>query len=144
MVGHPFQNYDAFLPRIIVYNRYVWAFIPYTTIYIVYIRVFNTRIGAKSNARLYALLKTRIYAYLSKPTYTRAKMCIHPFQLRLLPWTMFHSLQCTMVNPFVAGSSVLFKFIEIWRPFVRRRTRGFLSHMAAKILKHERAEEFYF
>ena len=46
----------AFLPRIIVYNRYVWAFIPYTTIYIAYIRVFNTRICAKSNARLYALL----------------------------------------------------------------------------------------
>ena len=67
----------AFLPRIIVYNRYVWAFIPYTTIYIAYIRVFNTRICAKSNARLYALLKTRIYAYLSKPTYTRAKMCIY-------------------------------------------------------------------
>ena len=81
MVGHPFQNYDivyaGFLPRIIVYNRYVWAFIPYTTIYIAYIRVFNTRICAKSNARLYALLKTRIYAYLSKPTYTRAKMCIY-------------------------------------------------------------------
>ena len=67
----------AFLPRIIVYNRYVWAFIPYTTIYIAYIRVFNARICAKSNARLYALLKTRIYAYLSKPTYTRAKMCIY-------------------------------------------------------------------
>ena len=67
----------AFLPRIIIYNRYVWAFIPYTTIYIVYIRVFNTHICAKSNARLYALLKTRICAYLSKPTYTRAKMCIY-------------------------------------------------------------------
>ena len=38
---------------------------------------------------------------------------IHLFQLRLLPWTMFHSLQCTMVNPFVAGSLVLFTFIEI-------------------------------
>ena len=47
----------AFLPRIIVYNRYVWGFIPYTTIYIAYIRVFNTRICAKSNALLYALLK---------------------------------------------------------------------------------------
>ena len=41
------------------------------------------------------------------------KLRIHLFQLRLLPWTMFHSLQCTMVNPFVAGSLVLFKFIEI-------------------------------
>ena len=67
----------AFLPRIIVYKRYVWAFIPYTTIYIAYIRVLNTRICAKSNARLYALLKTRIYAYLSRPMYTRAKMCIY-------------------------------------------------------------------
>ena len=38
---------------------------------------------------------------------------IHLFQLRLLPWTMFHSLQCTMVNPFVAGSLILFTFIEI-------------------------------
>ena len=27
---------------------------------------------------------------------------------------------------------------------MRRRTRGLLSQMAAKILKHERAEEFYF
>ena len=73
----------AFLPRIIVYNRYVWAFIPYTStrtqpfisrIY-AYIRVFNTRICAKSNARLYVVLKTvySVYAYLSKPTYTRAK-----------------------------------------------------------------------
>ena len=75
----------AFLPRIIVYNRYVWAFIPYTTIYIAYIRVFNTRICAKSNARLYALLKTRIYAYLSRPTYTRAKMCIYA-GFRNQPW----------------------------------------------------------
>ena len=38
---------------------------------------------------------------------------IHLFKLRLLLWTMFHSLQCTMVNPFVAGSSVLFTFIDI-------------------------------
>ena len=42
-----------------------------------------------------------------------AQRWIHLFQLRLLPWTMFHSLQCTMVNPFVAGSLVLFTFIEI-------------------------------
>ena len=39
--------------------------------------------------------------------------CIHLFQLRLLPWNMFHSLQCTMVNPFVAGSLVLLTFIDI-------------------------------
>ena len=38
---------------------------------------------------------------------------IHLFQLKLLPWTKFHSLHCTMVNPFVAGSLVLFTFIEI-------------------------------
>ena len=38
---------------------------------------------------------------------------IHLFQLMLLRWTMFHSLQCTMVNPVVAGSLVLFMFIEI-------------------------------
>ena len=38
---------------------------------------------------------------------------IHLFHSRLLPWTMFHSLQCTMVNRFVAGSLVLFTFIEI-------------------------------
>ena len=37
---------------------------------------------------------------------------IHLFQLRF-PWTMFHSLRCIMVNPFVAGSSVLFTFIKI-------------------------------
>ena len=41
------------------------------------------------------------------------RVYIHLFQLRLLPWTMFHSLQCTMVNPFVAGSLILFTFIEI-------------------------------
>ena len=28
---------------------------------------------------------------------------IHLFQLRLLPWTMFHSLHCTMVNQFCSG-----------------------------------------
>lgn len=28
-------------------------------------------------------------------------------------WSMFYRLQCTMGNPFVAGSSVLFAFIEI-------------------------------
>ena len=38
---------------------------------------------------------------------------IHLFQLTLLPWTMFHSLQCPMVNPFVVGSLVLFTFIEM-------------------------------
>ena len=38
---------------------------------------------------------------------------IHLFQLRMLPWTMFQSLHCTMVNPFVAGSLILFTFIEI-------------------------------
>ena len=43
----------------------------------------------------------------------KQRVRIHLFQLRLLPWTMFHNLQCTMVNPFEAGSSVLFKFIEI-------------------------------
>ena len=50
----------AFVPRIIVSNRYVWAFIPYTTIYIAYVRVFNTRICAKSNARLYVYTSIRL------------------------------------------------------------------------------------
>ena len=43
---------------------------------------------------------------------------IHLFQLRLLAWTMFHGLQCTMVNHFVAGSSVLFMFIEIMETII--------------------------
>ena len=90
MVGHPFQNYDivyvGFFAAYNRFNRYVWAFIPYTTIYIAYIRVFNTRICAKSNARLYALLKTRIYAYLSKPTYMRAKMCIYAREVQNQTW----------------------------------------------------------
>ena len=35
-------------------------------------------------------------------------------------WFMFHSLQCTMVNPFVAGSSVLFTFIEIMETILKK------------------------
>ena len=38
---------------------------------------------------------------------------IHLFQLRLLPWTMFHSLQCTMVKTLIAGSLVLLTFIAV-------------------------------
>ena len=46
-----------------------------------------------------------------------------------------------MVNPFVAGSLVLCTFIEIMEPFVNRRPRELSSQMAAKILKHKRAEK---
>ena len=49
-----------------------------------------------------------------------------------------------MVNPFVAGSLTLFTFIEIMETFVKRRSRELSSPMAAKILKHERAENFHF
>ena len=51
-----------------------------------------------------------------------------------------------MVNPFVAESLVLFTFIEIMEitNFVKRRSRQLSSKMAAKILKHERAEKFHF
>ena len=38
---------------------------------------------------------------------------------------------------------MLFTFIEIMRPFVKRRSREFSSQMAAKILKHEQAEKFH-
>ena len=67
----------AFLPRIIVYNRYVWAFIPYTTIYIAYIRVFNTRICAKSNARLYAVLKAVYMRTCQSPRIRVQKVCVY-------------------------------------------------------------------
>ena len=67
---------------------------------------------------------------------------------------MFHSLQCTMVNPSVAGSSLLLTFIEImeailkkkcWKDLItmRRRSRELSTQMAAIIVKHERAEEFH-
>ena len=64
-----------------------------------------------------------------------------------------------MVNPFVAGSLVLFTFIEMgkglkkfirlvkinsrFKSNVKRRLREFSTQMAAKILKHERAEKFH-
>ena len=32
------------------------------------------------------------------PLYKYKHVNIHLFQLRLLPWTMFHSLHCTMIN----------------------------------------------
>ena len=54
---------------------------------------------------------------------------VHLFQLRLLPWTMFHSLQCTMVNPFVAGSLILFTFIEIMETICKKAfKRAFKSN----------------
>ena len=69
---------------------------------------------------------------------------------------MFHSLQCTMVNSSrsVAGSSLLFTFIEImeaifkkncWKDLItmRRRSRELSTQMAAIIVKHERAKEFH-
>ena len=36
-----------------------------------------------------------------------------PVSIKVAPVNHVHSLQCTMVNLFVAGSLVLFKFIEI-------------------------------
>ena len=44
--------------------------------------------------------------YQDYNTSMRKQPRIHLFQLRLLPWTMFHSLQCTMGNNFVAGSLI--------------------------------------
>ena len=48
------------------------------------------------------------------------KVYIHLFQLRLFLSTMFHSLQYTMVNPFVAWSLGLFTFIEIMETICER------------------------
>ena len=67
---------------------------------------------------------------------------------------MFHTLQCIMVNPSVAGSSLLFTFIEImeaiftkncWKELItmRRRSRELSTQMAVIIVKHERAKEFH-
>ena len=49
---------------------------------------------------------------------------IHLFQFRLLSWTMFYSLQCTMVNPFVAGSLVLFTFIKMMKTISFKTANG--------------------
>ena len=57
---------------------------------------------------------------------------------------MFHSLQWTMVNPFVAGSLVLLTFIEIMETICEKAFKRASSQMAAKIFKHERAEKFHF
>ena len=46
-----------------------------------------------------------------------------------------------MVNPFEAGSSVLFKFIEIMETICEKAFKRALSQMAAKIHKHEWAKE---
>ena len=57
------------------------------------------------------------------------KVYIHLFQLRLFLSAMFHSLQCTMVNPFVAGSLGLFTFIEIMETICERAfKRAFKSN----------------
>ena len=49
-----------------------------------------------------------------------------------------------MVNPFVVGSLILFMFIEIMETICERHSRELSSQMAAKILKHEQAENFHF
>ena len=53
----------AFLPRIIVYNRYVWAFIPYTTIYIAYMcKIKCTSIRVAKNPYICVPVKAHVYA----------------------------------------------------------------------------------
>ena len=50
-----------------------------------------------------------------------------------------------MVNRFVAGSLVLFTFIEIMETICEKALKRELSsQMADKILKHELAEKFHF
>ena len=56
---------------------------------------------------------------------------------------MFHGLQCTMVNPFVAGSLILFTFVEIVETICETAFKELSSQMAAKILKHEKAENIF-
>ena len=63
-------------------------YLSFTLRSLVYIRHFSgtaqRRIGKPANQ----LCKLPIHIRL---------VCIHLFQLRLLPWTMFHSLQCTCI-----------------------------------------------
>ena len=49
-----------------------------------------------------------------------------------------------MVNHFVAGSSVLFTFIEIMDTIWEKAFKRAFNSNAAKNLKNERAEEFHF
>ena len=56
----------AFLPRIIVYNRYVWAFIPYTTIYIAYMKMKS----AFRNANMASSLALVVICILSTSSYS--------------------------------------------------------------------------
>ena len=70
------------------------------------------------------------------PLYKYKHVNIHLFQLRLLPWTVFHSLHCTMIN----SCSGKFSLVHVhwnngdhlWKAF----KRAFISQMAARILKH--------
>ena len=45
---------------------------------------------------------------------TRNRDRLHtPFSIKVAPVNMFHSLRCTMVKTLIAGSLVLFTFIEV-------------------------------
>ena len=75
-------------------------------------------------------MHSTVYIYLHIHRITVWRQYIHLFQLRLLPWTNFHSLQYTMVNPFVAGSLVLLTFIEIMETICEKAfKRAFKSNV---------------
>ena len=69
---------------------------------------------------------------------------IHLFQLRLLSWTMLHSLQCTMVNPFVVEkSSFLFTFIEIMETICEKAFKRVFNWLP-KFLSMSHLKKFIF
>ena len=76
MVGHLFQNYDIVYVGFAAYNRLYllcMGFYPiYNHLYRVYTRIYYAYM-CKIKCTSIRGAKNRIYAYLSKPTYTRAK-----------------------------------------------------------------------
>ena len=78
------------------------------------------------------------------PVYRFFRSCIHLFQLRLLLWTLFHSLQCTIVNLFVAGSLVLFPFIEIIDQLWKGVQESFQVKWLLKFLSMNELKNFIF
>ena len=67
-----------------------------------------------------------------------------PISIKVAPVNHVHSLQCIMVNPSVAGSLVLFTFIEIMETICEKAFKRAFKANGAKILKHKRAEKFLF
>ena len=84
MVGQPYQNYDiVYVGFFAAYNRLSLCMGFY--LFLSHIQPFITRIKYAYKCKIKCTsirgAKNRIYAYLSKPTYTRAKsVCIRGVQ----------------------------------------------------------------